>query len=119
MYRVIRKLSLPVVVVGLVAIFAIAGSSLILAIGYRDQLTGLRHTIYQRCQQRSAYDEAQQGTRVALRRYYAHLLANLRDNPSPQSRRFNARLERDAESVRVSLDRALAVGAPRGCNAYK
>lgn len=47
------------------AVLLVGVSSLILAVSYRDQVTTLRHTIYLRCLQRSAYDRAAHSLAVA------------------------------------------------------
>lgn len=119
MQRVINRFGLPAVLVGVGALFAVCISSLILAVGYRNQLTGLRHTIYTRCVQRSAYDDASQQARAAQATYYRALLANLRAHPSPQAAAFNVQLERNVHRVIVGLQAALDNGAPKGCAAYR
>lgn len=118
MQRVVRRLGLPAFLVLVVGMLALSTSSLLLAAGYHDQLTGLRHTIYQRCQQRDAYDRASQDTRDALRTWFARHAAQEATN------RFidrKLRRERVAADQRVTrnLDRVLKVGAPTGCKAYR
>lgn len=56
--RVVSRIGLPALIVGIAAILAIAASSALLGWSYKDQLSELRQTIYQRCQQRSGYDQA-------------------------------------------------------------
>lgn len=56
--RLVSKMGLPALLVGIAAILAIAASSALLAWSYKDQLTELRSTIYHRCQQRTGYDES-------------------------------------------------------------
>lgn len=108
----------PLMMGALVGMFAVAVGGLILALGYRSQFIDLKHVIYSRCQAREAYDQASQEARVAQRQWFTEQIT------AEEGNRFidaNLRAQRIASAQRAidGLDRALTVGAPRGCAAYK
>jgi hypothetical protein len=118
MRRVVARVGLPATVVGITAVLIIAASSLILAVGYRNQLGDLRHTIYTRCQQREAYDRASQDTRGALRGWFATNAGQEATNPFIDRRLRRQRVAADQHVVQ-KLDHVLRVGAPTGCQQYR
>lgn len=111
----------PLLMGALIGLFAMAVTVLILAAGYRDQFIHLKHVIYQRCQQRSAYDEASQLARRGQQHLYQQLAALDRDHPvsAPGAAALQAARVTDYEAAIHELRRPLVVGAPRGCSAYK
>lgn len=117
--RLIRHVGLPFMVIAALTLLTVSASSLILAVGYRNQLDDLRHVIYVRCQQQARFDEAQQETRSAQLGYYRHFLTNLAANPSGQRVAFDRQLVTDIHVVIVKLRKALDTGTPRGCSAFK
>jgi hypothetical protein len=117
MRRVVARVGLPATVVGITAVLIIAASSLILAVGYRNQLGDLRHTIYTRCQQREA-------TTGRPRTPVARCADGLPPMPAEATNPFiDRRLRRQRvaadQHVVQKLDHVLRVGAPTGCQQYR
>jgi hypothetical protein len=117
--RLVSKLGLPALLVGIAAILAIAGSSAVLGWSYREQVHDLKSTLFDRCQASITRAEALSVALDALDSYYGALAANLTANPSPQSRMFNARLLAHVAEVRQQLSGAADLAVPPSCDVYR
>lgn len=117
MQRIIRRYSLTAVITAALGLLAVTASALILAVGYRNQLGELRHTIYLRCLQRDAYDRASQDARTAQATYYQRLIVNLHRNGTDDA--LTRDLIDSAHDAIDGLHKAVTVGAPQGCTAYR
>lgn len=115
MDRVVHRVGLGALVVGVVAVLAIAASSALLAWSYKDQLSELKQVIYTRCVERSTYDTHADAFKQALEGYYTDLLGNIRAN-SPDNafyRRLTVRVEGVIAKARAAQNR------PIGCDQYR
>lgn len=106
------------VVLGLVAVICLAAYALAMALGWRSQFYELKHTIYQRCTQREAYDQASQQGRRSMVDLYRTLEAQERSNPFIDERLRTERRRAYMHAV-AGLSGALRTGAPTGCSQYR
>lgn len=118
MHRVLQRTGLPAFIIGTASMLALTMTALILAAGYHDQLGTLKQVIYTRCVQREAYDVASQQARAAQVQYLEDQIAAERTNKFIDDALRIARIA-SAQRAIDGLNRALTVGAPQGCNAYK
>lgn len=118
MQRLVRRYSLHAVVAFVTAVVLVAAAALVLAVGYRNQLVNLRHVIYMRCQAREAYDAASQEARTAQRAWFVQQIEQEQRNPFIDAQLRAQRIGAAQQAI-AGLDRALTVGAPRGCAAYR
>lgn len=115
MQRLVRRLGMPAIVTAYLALLCGLAASLILAVGYHDQLTGLKHTILTRCEQRSAYDDRSDAFKRAVEGYYTNLLGNIRHNSANTA--FYRQL---TAQVRLVIVRAHdAQGHPVNCAVFR
>jgi hypothetical protein len=115
MQRVLSRFGLPAVVTAIAAVVCIAAAALILAVGYRNQFTDLKHTLYVRCEQRQAYDARSDEFKQALIGYYTDLLVNIRHNAAHDE--FYRRLTVRVHDVIARAE--AAQGRPTGCALYR
>lgn len=119
MQRLVKKMGLPGLLIGVGAMLSLVATALILAVGYHDQLNETRHTLYDRCQAGVARAEALAVALDALDGYYADLQDNLTANPSPQADAFNARLAMHVAEVRQKISAAVDLAVPPPCDVYR
>lgn len=116
--KFLARIGVGSLILGFLSLLIVAVSALVLAIGYRNQLDGFRHTVYQRCLQRDAYDRASQDARNALREWFTSHQAEERTNRFIDGDLRDQRV-RDDDAVISKLEHTLHVGAPTGCAIYK
>jgi hypothetical protein len=110
------------VVLGLLALLCLLGSSLGLTLAYRHQLQDLKQTLYERCLQRQAYDESNHASVVADVQFYSQILS-LQDRVPPQTdprRQVLSEQYRDAiVAAKTRKEKAAAQGVIGTCSTVR
>lgn len=110
------------VVLGLVALLCLLGSSLGLTLAYRAQLKDLKATIYHRCLQRTAYDQANHDSVAADAELYQQLLDIAKQAPRQTDPRLAALVARQEAVIRLAQQRKAAAakaGVIGTCQTYR
>lgn len=110
------------IIAGLIGLLCLLGASLGLNLKHAHDLTDLKHVIYQRCLQRTVYDQANHDSVEADAELYRQLLA-IADkapvNADPRIRLLVADQRRVIAAAADRKARAAHAGVIGSCNAYR
>lgn len=110
------------VVLGLLSVLCLLIASVGLTLDYRAELRETRQTIYERCLQRQAYDDAAQKARQGQVEFYEALLAISADLPPSPDPAVQAARERQTAAITEVLndtEGALEQGVTTPCTVYR
>lgn len=110
------------VVLGLVGVLALLLSTLALTLSYRGQLIELKGTIVSRCEQRQAYDRANNDSVRADAILYQQLLDITAKAPAQTDPKIVALVEEQKRVITQARDRkqqAADAGVVGSCNQYR